>query len=125
MNGFAYQRRTRERGFTLIELVGGLAMLGMLFGFFYPALRGVRDAQRVFERESCAVIVMANVLERIEAAGARDTASVRRVFREEFAASPLAACSGVRAMERETDAGCVLVIRRANDAVLARLEIQP
>ena len=118
------QRMRKAQGFTIIELIGAMSIAVILLTCFYTTLRGLYSMQRVLEEETMAVVVMNNLVERLDAEGTRDTAAVSRIFKEEYEKSPVSQ-TGKLTPECRTGDGVISVrILKKNGKPLAKLELK-
>jgi hypothetical protein len=118
---------SRCGGMSLImELVVAMGMATMLAACFSMAVRGTRQLQDKLEAQSQAIVVLQNVLERVEAAQpARDSALVTRILDEEFKLSPLAERRGVHSICDTAGKRVSLRVVGAGGQPLAGMELKP
>jgi hypothetical protein len=115
----------RRDGFTIVELVGAMAILFLLMGCFYASLNGVRRLERVYWSETRAVVVLNNVLERARVERGAPEQRVADVLREEFSQSELP-ISAQAAVRRDPVRGTMtLGILKDNGKPLAQMDVTP
>ena len=113
----------RRRGFTLLELIGSMTILVLLFGCFYPALRGVQEAHARFASETYAIIILGNVVERVRGEVRRDPDVLEAILRDEYEKSPLRDDPRTRPVCTAGSDAITVSVLGARGAALARVEV--
>ena len=116
-------RPPRKAAFTLTELITAMALLAMLMGWYYTALAGLHRLETVYGNENEAVILLNNVVVRLEAGPALGESRVRGVLEDEFRRSRLAAVPGLAPSCARGRGRLTVAVLKANGRPLARLEI--
>jgi len=112
-------------GFTIVELVGAMAILFLLTGCFYASLNGVRRLEQVYWNETRAVVVLNNVLERVRVERNVQEQRVAAILREEFAQSGLPIHTQP-ATQRDSGRGTITIgILKDNGKPLAQMDVTP
>ncbi len=120
----ANSRRRNEGGFTVMELLAAMVILVTLLTCFYATLRGVYRVQKQFEAETMAIVVMNNLVERLDAEETVEAAEVSRIFKDECAKSPISRIKEFTP-EYKVDGGVITVrILKRNGKNLAGLEFK-
>jgi hypothetical protein len=117
---------TKERriaGIATVEFITAMGMLGLVLSCFTVALNGVRRLERRAELENRAIIVLYNVVERLEAEQTRNAAKTETILDQEFKNSELAGESGLSARYVIGAKAGRLVISRADGKPIAETEL--
>ena len=116
-------RRIRMSGYTLIEVLCALAILGMLAAAFHASVGGIMRSELALWRETRCLIVMGNVIERLSSMDCRNRESVAVVLAEELAASDLPSAEGLVGDCVALDDGLSLRIRASDGKVITEIHI--
>ena len=87
----------RHGGYTLIELVVSIGLLVGVISSFSVALNGIHEIEERCVLENRGIVVLNNVLTRLEAGGIHDKDSVERILNAELEASSLSGKRGISA----------------------------
>jgi prepilin-type N-terminal cleavage/methylation domain-containing protein len=116
--------RAAHGGFTIVELYAALALVGIILTCLFATLPAARRFETRVDREQDAVLVLMNVVERLEAAGGWTGPGAARILEEEFGRSGLAERSGLAPACVESDAGAELRIEAGGGRVAARVMLR-
>jgi hypothetical protein len=117
-------RKNTDAGYTVIELVGSMVVLIMLFTCFYASLNGLNRMQDVIGMESRAVIIMHNLAVRAQAAGSPSAETVSRILADEFRKSPLGNNAKLAVTCLDGKESILAAIVKSNGKPLAELRIR-
>jgi type II secretory pathway pseudopilin PulG len=112
-----------ENGFTVLELITAIAMLVAVTTLFSGSLRGIRELEELYRAETEAIVVMNNVLERLEAAGGWRSDLAGRMLEDEFEKSRLSNLEGFTPKVRESAEGAELFIMRGKGKTLTSIRL--
>lgn len=110
-------------GFTIPELIAAVCILAVLSTCFYVSLGGVHRLQTRFEAERNAILVMNNVLERLEAEQTRTRQDAESIFQDEFRKSSLSRDERFTPFFGALERVITIRITGPNDRILAGLEL--
>gem|GEM_PF-1994594 len=113
-----------EKHFCLMELVVALGLLGLAFTLFLSASGNARAMERNFTRESRAVQVLDNTIERISFEKNASVEEAKDIFEDEFARSRLIDDIDALRSSEVRDGKLRLEITRKNGKRLAAVEIR-
>lgn len=117
------KNQIRNAGFSIIELLVATGLLLFALTSFGMTLSGLRRLEKRYEQEGRALVVLGNVLERLEA-GQADDAGVQRILEAEFKASELAADKSLSAAYRTGGGKKRIEIVRTGDRLVAGIELK-
>ncbi|MFZ2653425.1 MAG: hypothetical protein WAX69_00785 [Victivallales bacterium] len=110
--------------FTMMELVFAMGLLAMVGALFSSSVHNLRIMDRNFTRESRALQVLDNSLERISFEKNADFKRMKDIFEDEFRRSVLEGDEEVRKSCEIRNGKAVLEIQRKNGKKMARIEIK-
>lgn len=111
--------------YTLMELVCALGLLSMVAVLFSSSVNNLRILDKNFTRESRALQVLDNSLERISFEKNADYKRVSDIFEDEFRKSVLEGDEEVRKSCELRGGKAVLEIQRKNGKKIAKIEVKP
>ncbi|HCE44736.1 MAG TPA: hypothetical protein DET40_14435 [Lentisphaeria bacterium] len=114
----------KKNKFTLMELIFAMGLLAMVAALFSSSAYNLRIMDRNFTRESRALQVLDNSLERISFEKNADFARIKDIFEDEFKKSVLECDDEVRKSCEIRNGRAVLEIQRKNGKKMARIEIK-
>ncbi|HBC88632.1 MAG TPA: hypothetical protein DCZ94_16920 [Lentisphaeria bacterium] len=110
--------------YTLMELIFAMGLLAMVAALFSSSAHNLRVMDRNFTRESRALQVLDNSLERISFEKKADFARIKDIFEDEFRRSVLEGDDDVRKCCEIRNGRAVLEIQRKNGKKIGRIEIK-
>ena len=111
-------------GFTLMELIAAIGILSVATCCFFLVLRSSQELESRFEAETQGLVVLGNVMERLEAETTWDVDKVSRLLKEEFEGSDLAQTGGFVSQCAVDGARATLSIGTKNGKRLAMVELK-
>jgi hypothetical protein len=117
------RRRARNGAFTVIELVAAFAILFTLISGFGVAIKGVFEVEHRLRIENEGIVVLNNVLERLEAEKTWDVRIAALVLKEEFSRSELAKSSRLHPVCNEQRDRIMVCIMKDNGKPLVGIEL--
>ena len=113
-----------KQGFTLVELIAALCVLTLLASCFYVSLDGVHRLQAAVETERNAIVVLGNLVERLEHERIKDYPKVKLIFEDEFRKSSLAGKDKVTPYCQAGDGVIIVRLVTEDGKILAGLELK-
>lgn len=80
---------SHNAGFTLIEFIVAMGILAVVISAFSVSLRGLITVEQRFTQETESIVVLNNVLERLEHEKVWDADTAGRILEQEFGKSDL------------------------------------
>ena len=118
-------RAPRRNGYSMIELIGCLALLSLLLGCFYATLQATNHLERVYSDETAAVVVLASARERLMASPNPTPETAAAILADEARRSGLASRDDLTPRSFSSKPGVVtLSIQRPGGKPLASLEVR-
>ncbi|MEI6423472.1 MAG: hypothetical protein WCP55_14720 [Lentisphaerota bacterium] len=111
--------------YTLLELVCAIGLLAMVSVLFSSAVHNLRILDKNFTRESRALQVLDNSLERISFEKNADFKRINDIFEDEYKRSVLEGDEEVRKSCELRNGKAVLEIQRKNGKKIAKIEVKP
>ena len=117
------KRPRPSAGTALVELIGGMALLGMAFTIFVSTLHQIHRIDAHTLAANRGQIVLHNTLERVESETPVSTGRLTRILEQEFSASELAVGGRYRTQVREQGGLVFIEVLDAGNTRLVSLRL--
>lgn len=114
-----------REGFTLLELTVSMGILVIVMSCFSAVLNGVQKIERAYAQENRAIVVLNNMVERLEAQKTWGHSTASRILKEEFNKSELAGHAEFSPKCSVEGEGVRAAILKKNGKTLAKVELNP
>ena len=120
-----FRPRKKRRSYSMIELIGALAVFGMLSAAYMQHRWIIRTQSIRFTQESQGILVLENSVERMAAQKRLSEARARTILLEEFSRYPMQRKAELEPrLLRLDDGRYELAIRRADGMAVAKIYVR-